>query len=65
MCTVGHAIVDTADVKTFLLGNNILLISPDKYFETIFLRGEVLHGILMYLLRERGNFRTWIFHKVM
>jgi len=33
---VGHAIFDTADVNIFLLGNNILLILPDKYFETVF-----------------------------
>ena len=50
---------DTADVKKlsdFLLRNNILLISSDKYFETVFLSGEVLHGISMHLLRESGDF---------
>jgi len=35
---VGHAIFDMgmADVNIFLLGNYVLLISPDKYFETVF-----------------------------
>jgi len=36
LCTVGHAIFDTADVNIFLLWNNRLLISSEKYFETVF-----------------------------
>jgi len=53
---VDHAIFDTADVNTFLFGNNRLLISSDRYFEIVFLSGEVLYGIPLYRLLERGDF---------
>jgi len=33
---MGHAIFDTADVNVVLSGNNTLLISSDKYFETVY-----------------------------
>jgi len=39
LCTVIDVIFNTADVHSFLLGNNILLISSDEYFETVFLSG--------------------------
>jgi len=52
---VCHAIFDTVDVNTFPLGNNVLLMSSDKYFKQ-FLSGEVLHRIPLYLIRERGDF---------
>ena len=45
-------------VNILLLGNQILLISSDKYFETVFLSGEVLHGISLHLLLAHGNFLT-------
>ena len=45
-------------VNISLLGNQILLISSDKYFETVFLSGEVLHGISLHLLFAHGNFLT-------
>jgi len=53
---VGHAIFDTADVNIFLLGNNTLLISSDKYFETVFSSYRVLPGIALHLLLEHGDF---------
>ena len=53
---MGHAIFNMADVNIFLLRNRILLISSKKYFETVFLSGEVVHGISLHLLLERGNF---------
>jgi len=42
LCTVGHAIYNMADVNIFLLANEILLISSDKYFKTVFLSGDAL-----------------------
>ena len=50
---MGHAIFDTADVNIFLLGNNTLLISSDKYFETVFFE---LQGVAIHLLLEHGDF---------
>jgi len=37
--TVSYAIFNMADVNIFLLRNAILLILPEKYFETVFLSG--------------------------
>jgi len=34
LCTVCHAIFNMADMNTFLLGNELLLVSSDKYFKT-------------------------------
>jgi len=45
---VGHAIFDTADVNIFLLGNNTLLISSDKYFESFFFRATESYRALRF-----------------
>jgi len=36
LCTVCHAIFNMADMNIFLLGNELLLVSSDKYFKTYF-----------------------------
>ena len=63
---MGHAIYNMADVNIFLLANEILLISSDKYFKTVFLSGDALVGISLYLLLEHSDFLNiaWMFYKV-
>ena len=45
-----------ANVNVFLLLNKRINILPEKYFKTVFLSGKVLHGRLLQLLLEDGDF---------
>jgi len=53
---VDHAIFIMAVVNIFLLGNKLLLISSDKYFESFFRVANRLHGVSLHSLLERGDF---------
>jgi len=71
LCTVGHTIFNISDLNIFLLGNWNCLFYHTNVLKQ-FLSGKVLHGILLHLLLDHGNFlyidilqcsvATWLRH---